>query len=90
MKLFALSVSILLGSSIFGKMDTSSRYYNREISTDEYVDSLIGPVNTPRSYYGEIRPNQFGGGYNYVDTDGGYAEVRSDGFGGWNVKGCGY
>lgn len=89
-----LALSMLLGGSlsanILGGRDAASRYYNREISADAYVDSLIGPMNQHHSYYGEISPNQFGGGYNYADTYGSQMEVRPNGFGGWDVKGYGY
>ena len=72
-----------------GRNSAASKYYRGEISSDQYLDSTIGPMNTPSQgyYHGKIEPNQFGGGYDYSDTNGTHRAYRPNQFGGWDVNG---
>src|SRR5579872_4556197 len=55
------------------RKSATEKYFNGEISTEEYVDSKIGPMNVPKSYQGKLQKHPykaFGEGYRYSDSEG--------------------
>ncbi len=94
--IFVLSV---FGNSLYSyynsygsdyRENRASNYYRGEMSTEEYVDSQIGPMNVPKPYHGKLEKHPykaFGEGYRYSDSEGNQMKIEPNRFGGWDVSG---